>query len=352
MGYIRPEELRPGMRLKNDLISASGRMFLAEDTILTEVLINRILGLGIRYINIKDESGERKPEPEAKTRYQMKEEKFIQAYRDSSGSVRAILDGVRNGREIMLDEVREAVNTFIDLVIEDDNLIPKLYKMQDVDEYTYDHSINVSLLCIMIGKWLKYNDMELKKLAYSGVFHDIGKSKVPLEIINKPGPLDEKEWRIMRQHPVYGYNILKDMKGISRDVLSAVLMHHEREDGRGYPFGIEGVRIHPYAKVVAVADVFDAMASDRVYRKREPAFEVVEHIERSGFVSLDPRITRVFLKGISQYFVGRTVRLSDGRIGDVIYLYPNQLTKVVVKVGEEFVDFCSDADTTVDEILD
>ncbi|MBA1335689.1 MAG: hypothetical protein HPY66_1316 [Firmicutes bacterium] len=146
-------------------------------------------------------------------------------------------------------------------------------------------------------------------------------------------------------------NVLKNMPGISKDILSAVLMHHEREDGRGYPFGVEGRRIHPYAKVVAVADVFDAMASDRVYMKKEPAFEVVDHIERSGFASLDPKVTRVFLKGISQYFVGRTVRLSHGRIGEVIYIYPNQPTKVVVKVGEEFVDFCEDVDITVIEIL-
>ena len=136
----------------------------------------------------------------------------------------------------------------------------------------------------------------LIKLWFTGVFHDIGKCKVPPEILNKPDNLNEKEWSIMKQHPVYGYNILKKNNVLSKDVLLGALMHHERKDGSGYPLGLKGNTIHTYGKIVAVADIFDAMMSDRVYRKKRPPLQVAEYIEDRSLDSLDPYISRGFLQ--------------------------------------------------------
>jgi HD-GYP domain-containing protein (c-di-GMP phosphodiesterase class II) len=155
----------------------------------------------------------------------------------------------------------------------------------------------------------------------------------------------------MKQHPIYGYNILKKNNILSNDVLMGALMHHEREDGSGYPLGLKGEKIHTYGKIVAVADIFDAMMSDRVYRKKRPPFKVAEYISDRSFDSLDPYISRVFLQGISRFFVGNIVRLSDGRIGKVIYIYPQQPTKPVVLAGGEFLDFSKESDITIVEII-
>lgn len=192
---------------------------------------------------------------------------------------------------------------------------------------------------------------DLRKLGYTGVFHDIGKCRIPLEILNKPDNLDEKEWNIMKQHPIYGYSILKKNKILSNDVLMGVLVHHERKDGSGYPLGLKEEKIHTYGKIVAVADIFDAMMSDRVYRKKRPPFQVAEYISDRSFDSLDPYISRIFLEGISRFFVGNIVRLSDGRIGKIVYIHPQQHTKPVVLAGGEFLDFSKKMEITIVEII-
>lgn len=351
MAYLKAEDLKPGMVLKSDFINERGSLFLAEGTTLTIHMIKRILELKISYVSVVLDSDVKEVPHPHKTTYEIKTENFLKAYNNSNIVVRELFESVQSGRRLDLDGIRETVGVFIELIYDDENIVPKLQRIHMSDEYTFYHSINVSLLSMLIGKWLKMPVKELRKLGYTGVFHDIGKCKVPGEVLNKPDNLDEKEWNIMKKHPVYGYNILKKNNVISKDVLMGILMHHERQDGSGYPLELKGGAIHTYGKIVAVADIFDAMMSDRVYRKKRPPFQVAEYIADRSFDSLDPYISRAFLKGISEFFVGNMVRLNDGRVGKVVYIYPNQPTKPVVLAEGEFLDFSKKSDVTVVEIL-
>ncbi|MGI6703506.1 MAG: HD-GYP domain-containing protein [Clostridia bacterium] len=351
MAYLKAEDLKPGMVLKSDFINERGSLFLAEGTALTTHLIERIKELKVPYVSVvKDSDAKEVPHPH-KTTYEIKTENFLKAYNNSNRVIRELFESVQSGRRLDLDDIRETVGIFIELIHDDENIVPKLQRIHMSDEYTYYHSINVSLMSMLIGKWLKMPVRELRKLGYTGVFHDIGKCKVPPEILNKPDNLNEKEWSIMKQHPVYGYNILKKNNVLSKDVLLGALMHHERKDGSGYPLGLKGNTIHTYGKIVAVADIFDAMMSDRVYRKKRPPLQVAEYIEDRSFDSLDPYISRVFLQGISQFYVGNMVRLNDGRVGKVVYIYPHQPTKPVVLAEGEFLDFSKKSDVTIVEII-
>ena len=351
MAYLKVEDLKPGMKLKSDFINERGRLFLAGGTTLTNHMIDRIKDLNIPYISVVMDTDIQERSPQGKTTYEIKTENFLKAYNNSNRVVKELFESVQLGKRVDLEEIRETVGVFIELINDDENIVPKLQKIHMADEYTFYHSINVSILAILIGKWLKMPDKELRKLGYTGVFHDIGKCRVPQEILNKPDNLDEKEWGIIKQHPIYGYNILKRNNVLSNDVLMGTLMHHERKDGSGYPLRLKEEKIHTYGKIVAVADIFDAMMSDRVYRRKRPPFQVAEYISDRSFDSLDPYITQVFLNGISRFFVGNTVRLNDGRIGKVVYIYPNQPTKPVVMVDGEFLDFSKKSEVTIVEII-
>jgi HD-GYP domain-containing protein (c-di-GMP phosphodiesterase class II) len=351
MAYLKAEDLKPGMKLKSDFINERGRLFLAEGTVLTDNLIKRINELSIPYISIVQDTDAKETAAKHKTQYEIETENFMQIYKDTHQVVKKLSEDVRFGRRLSLDGIRETVGTFIDLVFEDHNIIPKLQQIHMTDEYTYYHSMNVGVLTILIGKWLKMPHRDMRKLGYAGLFHDIGKCRIPLEILNKPDTLDAREWATMKRHPVFGYNILKKNHVLSNDVLMGVLMHHEREDGSGYPLGFKGREIHTYGKIVAVADIFDAMMSDRVYRKKRPPLQVAEYISDRSFDCLDPHISQVFLQGITRNFVGNLVRLNDGRIGKVIYTCPQDHTKPVVLTEGEFLDFSRDKGVTIVEII-
>ncbi len=351
MSYLKAEDLEPGMILKSDFIHERGRLFLAEGTTLTAYLINRILELQIPYIRVVQEADGQQVSHLHKTNYDINTENFLRAYNNSNKVIKKLFESVQAGRKFNFKEINKTVGIFIDIIRNDENIVPRLQRVHVSDEYTFYHSINVCIISILIGKWLRMPISGLRKLGYTGMFHDIGKCMIPPEILNKPGPLNEEEWETMKQHPVYGYNILKRNNITSNDILMGVLMHHEREDGSGYPYGLKGEKIHPYGKIIAVADIFDAMMSDRVYRKKKPPFRVTEYIADRSFDSLDPYISRAFLEGISVFFVGNKVRLSDGRVGKIIYMHPNPPARPVVFTGDEYLDFSERTDLVIVEIL-
>ena len=144
------------------------------------------------------------------------------------------------------------------LVADDEKALRVLNEEKDFDEYTYTHSLNVALYAMLIGKWLRLDNNSIKNVIKAGVLHDIGKTKVPIEILNKKARLSDEEFDIIKKHTFYGYDLVRSTDCVSDEVCEAVLLHHEREDKSGYPYGIGGRQLGLYAKIVAVADVYDA----------------------------------------------------------------------------------------------
>jgi len=205
--------------------------------------------------------------------------------------------------------------------------------VQRRDDYTFHHSLDVAVLCGVVGRWLGYKGEELKDLVLAGLLHDIGKTQIPLEILRKPGKLTPEETKIMQLHTTRGYNLVKELD-LPAAVTYAVLQHHEREDGSGYPLQVTGDKIHPFAKLIAVIDIYDAMTCDKVYRKKVTPFEAVETITRDMYDKLDPNICAVFLNNVRDYFIGNTVLLSDGREAEVVYLGQYISSRPVVRTED------------------
>ncbi|MGB4701824.1 MAG: HD-GYP domain-containing protein, partial [Syntrophomonadaceae bacterium] len=180
----------------------------------------------------------------------------------------------------------------------------------------------------------------------------IGKVYIDSEILNKPGQLTKEEYEEVKKHTTLGYNLIVQNGSFSHDVANAALLHHERADGTGYPMGIKGYNIPFYAAVTAVADVYDAITSDRVYSARSSPYTAAEILWEESFGRLDPRITKVFYDKIANFYVGNQVRLSNNEIGVVIFVDPSMPTRPIVMVDDKFYNLATDRSIFIQEVID
>lgn len=194
-----------------------------------------------------------------------------------------------------------------------------LCKVRDADEYTFIHSFNVAMLMGCLATRVRPNDRRfVERVVLGGLMHDIGKSQIPLKILNKPAPLDDDEFAVMKQHPLLGVTLASDAGMKDRDVLDMIGMHHEKWNGSGYPFGLSGSKIREEARVAAVADVFDALTAERCYKGSMTSRDAVTAILNGAGTHFDGKIGHELLVMIGLYPPGSVVRLSDGREGIVV----------------------------------
>ncbi len=196
--------------------------------------------------------------------------------------------------------------------------------------------MNVALICNIIGRWLGFSEDDLMVLVTAGLLHDIGKLKIPPEIIKKPGRLTNEEFLVIRGHPGYGFDILKN-KNLDSRIANAALQHHERYDGKGYPDKLKGPEIDFFASIVAVADVYDAMTSNRSYRKGICPFDVLEQMEREK-ASYEPVVLHKFINNTAESYINNEVILSNGERGRVVLLNKNFLSRPLVIAGSNTYD--------------
>lgn len=338
---LRTANCEPGMILASDIVNDYGAVILYQNSRLDEYSINKLNNLGLNFVKVYKD-------------YEIKEKKqfVIEAqYNNNLEYFKSIILDLSHGKVLDMDLIKEVSDNLSNNFDSINDLVYCLSKVRSANEYTYAHSLNVSLLCSLLGSWLNLGHHHIEQLSYCGILHDIGKSKVPAEILDKPSNLNEKEFAEMKKHPVAGYKLLENNIQVSRDVASAVLMHHEREDGSGYPFGLKSNQIHYYAKILAVVDVFDAMTSNRVYKKRQPPFDVLEMYESEYLTKCDAGIMLTFLNHISSYYVGSMVKLNDGSIGEIVYINSNRISRPLVKTSSSIIDLSTSPRLKIMEML-
>jgi putative nucleotidyltransferase with HDIG domain len=243
-----------------------------------------------------------------------------QAYEATVNKVKSVFTLTRENKQIPMNDIVELTSHTVQNLLNQNFVLQSLKNLNSHDEYTYHHSLNVGVLCGVLGKWLKYDDDTLFSVVLSGILHDIGKSQIPLEVLNKPGKLTAGEMTVMRMHTVYGYDILKDMYNIPETVKMAALQHHEKFDGTGYPYGVKEDEISDFAKIVAVADTYDAVTSNRVYQKARSPFSVIEILEEEMFIRLDSKICLPMLAKTKATLIGRQVITDDGRRAKIVFI--------------------------------
>lgn len=208
-----------------------------------------------------------------------------------------------------------------------------LHNMRQVNDSAYAHSLNVAIISRIIGKWLHFSNEELDTLTLAGLLHDIGKTKIPDEVLNKDGKLTDEEFQMIRNHPKYGYDILKSQP-LNSHIKKAALMHHERCDGSGYPMGLTMEEIDDYALIIAIADVYDAMTAARSYRAPLCPFEVIAEFEKDGLQKYKPKYILTFLENIANAYQNNRVMLSDGTSARIVLLNHRRLSKPLVQLDD------------------
>lgn len=206
--------------------------------------------------------------------------------------------------------------------------------MRGEDEYLYTHSVNVALLNGLMGKWLGMSHSEEKNIVLTGLLHDIGKTLIEEEVINKPGGLTQEEFEVVKQHPLFSWSMVKESGVSDENILRGVRGHHEKGNGNGYPDGLHLEEIPFFARITAISDIYDAMVAKRIYKDAKTPFEVLDEFYRNKFSDLDIRLVDVFLDKMVNEMTGRKVVLSDGRVAKIVFMEKNNFAYPVVQCEE------------------
>jgi putative nucleotidyltransferase with HDIG domain len=308
-------DVEPGMKLASPILKENGQVLLAEDTVLTETFIAKLKLMNLKFVNIVERTVDSEEAPAAPATV----DAFDAVYDDTLQVIENCFSTMRYFKEVPLMQMKELVDTSINLMIDAAGVFGYLQTIRKQDDYTFRHSINVAIISGILGKWIGLSGERLRDLILAALLHDIGKTQIPLEILNKPAKLTQEEMKIMEGHTIEGHKMLLGEPSINKGILCGILQHHEKIDGTGYPLGISGDQIHIFARIIAVADIYDAMTSDRIYHKKQTPFAVIEEIKQETFGKLDPVICMTFLRNIINYFIGKKVILSNGAEAEVVY---------------------------------
>ncbi len=244
----------------------------------------------------------------------------------------------------LLRETREIIALSEDPV----HTFRMLRRVRRYDDLTYIHSLNVAILCHEFANWMRMSEEEQDELTLAGLLHDVGKMGVPGKIIKKAGSLTDEEFAIIRQHPQKGYDLLKHHP-LDERIKKAALMHHERCDGSGYPNGLKEDEIDDFAKIVAIADYYDALTSARVYREPRCPFEVFRMFQKEE-QKFDSTYLQIFMEGVASFYIGCQVVLSDNRTARIVDTNPTDQSNPIVKIDGLIVNLAMVPELDVKEI--
>lgn len=355
---ILTSQALPGMVVSEDIFTDDYHLIIAKDTVLTDKIISRLKFYSIKDFHIYSDDKIIETETnflESTFYNNLKKsetfKRFYKAYNNSANRIKDAMDDfIANPNDINTDDLLSEVRNILHQCDTGIGLFHMLHCMREFDDTTYIHSLNVSLICNIIGKWLNLSSEDLKIITIAGLLHDIGKLLIPNEIITKPSKLTDDEFSLIKTHTIEGYNILKDTN-LDERIKNVVLMHHERCDGSGYPKGLTRHEIDPFARLVAIADVYDAMTSARVYRGPLCPFEVIKLFETEGYMKYDIQYILSFLEGVVQTYINNTVRLNNKMEGVIVFINKYNLSRPVVMCKDKFIDLSKQQDLYIEALI-
>lgn len=342
--YVKTRDLKAGMKIDQNIKDRLDRVLIARGTALDDYMIQALKKLGIASIRIYE------GEEDVKTELSKEEQKPIPAiarnniskYRTpdpskvrlSESVKKRVSEGIQylynnSNSESFVNTTNSITNDLMKAIQDNDAIAVDINALKTSDEYTFKHSVDVATMSMIIAKEQGLKKDDIYRIGIAGLLHDMGKSKIPLEILNKPARLNDDEFAVMKQHSVLGYEILNEKNEFPASISLSVLQHHEKMNGKGYPFGVSSDKITPYAKILSVSDVYDALVTERPYKKSFSQRTAVEMI-MSMTEELDITAMRSFLRSIILYPVDSTVRLSNGEEARVVKNNPDAVLRPTV----------------------
>lgn len=328
-------QISVGDRLLGDVFNSYGLQLLSAGTSLDREDIDKLAAHNVDYVDIIPHNDAVLAGDDTFAYYDGDSPQA--AFEGAIDGIKKLFESVREDGKLNEEEVALSFDPLVHHFQQEKDVVSLLLTLNSKDDYTYQHSVQVGMLSYYIAKWSGYSEQTALHVGTAGYLHDIGKSRIPSSILQKPGRLTDEEFAEIKKHTIYGHDILR--ASFADDELALVaLQHHERLDGRGYPEGITDDRIHPMAKIVAVADVYSAMICNRVYQNKRDLLVVLRELHRMSFGELDPTAVHVFIAHMIPNFIGKKITLTDGRSGDIVLTNPSDFFRPLIKIEGTFYD--------------
>lgn len=354
MKQIPVTNLVPGMVTANDVLTYDSKMIVPKDIVLTENIISRLEAYSIYYVNIREDIANDLYTPISNSqsasqnitdttgknmlsnKEKIRQSKQFQIFcRDFNKCAEHYKDNLMNAlyrnEPFRINELLEETMQLLQQDGSTVNIFDMLLNMRNIDDSVYVHCIDVALISNMLAKWLHFSEKDQTLATACGLFHDIGKFLIPSHILRKPAKLTPAEFEIVKTHTIEGFHLLGKYDNIPKQVINAALMHHEKCDGSGYPYGLTGSEIDTFSKVVTIADIFDAMTSERVYRKALCPFTVIKFFEDDGLRKYELKYILTFLENVANSYLNHRVTLSNGMEGNVIFINHESYARPIIR---------------------
>lgn len=324
-------------KLKEAVYDFRETLLLSEGSILTEESIKFLFKNGIEEVVIDDPTSL----PVHTSHTELDITNCVERYK-------AMYQRVRLGDNLIYSEIKDIVEPILEDVQKDERTLQLLFALEHLYRYEYEHSIRVSAFAGLLAKWAGYDADIVSDTVFAGVMHDIGKTNIPDDILDKPGSLTEEEMEMMKEHAYFSYVLTKNLYFNRPNVLEGIRNHHERMDGSGYMQGLRAPEIGIVSRMIAIADVFAAMTQNRAYSKAKTPFVAFEELLTE---SLDKNLVSIFLDRVTSYFLNVTVRLSDGEIGEVVHINKRKPGMPIVSVDDVYIDLSVEPNRYITAVL-
>lgn len=329
-------DLKPGMVIAQEIRSENSKILLSQGSIITDEIISK---LKEKYFENQITIFTEVDHDDTLERERIEKVKEVeQQFSKFSFNIGSIFESMEMTRKTNMDEVRSFAKTIQDQLNSPSAVIRNIVLYGSGKDSIYRHSVNVAALCYIMGGWLGFDENEINLLTYAAILHDFGKTKIDPNILNKPGTLTSKEFEIIKSHPVLSYNYVKEIPYLNSAVSYGVVMHHERLDGSGYPLGLKDEKIHKFARIIAIADTFDAINSNRLHKSKQSPFIALEVIKKESLGKLDYEYCKVFIEHVTNYYMGESVLLNNGNVCKIIQIDVNNLARPMLLYEQEFLD--------------
>lgn len=328
-------QIKDGEPIPKDFYNGHGAVLIKHGTEMTALLRRKLLmnNIDCFYTDAAIFKPDIEKVPDISKKLLMEIEVIQGVYQHSFKEFSQQMENLKKNHTFDKKVLNEIANELVNCISEHKQVYIGIQGIRRKDFYTYVHSIDVAIFAIIMGETLNFDKTYLRIIALSALLHDIGKVKIDDKILSKPSKLNDIEMAIMKKHTTYGYEIIKDELGYSEEMAKIAWEHHERLDGYGYPKGLRGNGIHLFSRIIAICDIYDAITSDRVYRKGVLPHRGVEYLMSIVDSHIDRELARKFILNIAVYPIGSKVSLNNGEKGTVVDFYKGFPLRPIVKIN-------------------
>lgn len=345
---VHVTDLQIGDRLASNVFNAFGLHIFSTDKELDADAINLLIRHNVEYVDILmrrtyDASSDHSSATSG--------EYALPQFDNAVNGIKILFEKVSTGEYVEEHIVDQSFEPLIRQILKEKDVVSLLLALTNQDEYTYQHSVQVGVLSSYLASWVGLSPSMTMLAGKAGYLHDIGKSKIDPAILHKPSRLTEDEYELVKRHTTIGYDILREWFK-DNPVLSIVaLQHHERMNGSGYPHGLRGDQIDQLSRIVAIADIYSAMISSRVYQKKRDLLFVLRELHRMSFAELDPSMTHTFIRKMAPHFVGKKLVLTNGDTGNIVMINQHDVFRPLIRIDEQYIDLSRNHHLIVEAIF-